>query len=328
MNILLFSPWAKSNPKSGISIYYDYLASRLEFKGHVVDLISNFEEFNHQKRYSFIFAPNANFSALKIFSSQLANFQVLSLHTDHLLDHGASRIKSFLVKKKYVRMYNLKSINSYFSNSSLLTEHIKELIRPHNFQNKTFFEAPHPIMRNLTTDNSPIKFSHFSLYVGEISPRKQIIKLAWIYWLRNVGREAPTLVIVGNSRRHGWKLKPLLILTRKIKYLGNLEDTSLNNLIAACSNVLLPSRFESYGLVINEALFFGKPIHVLDLPWTQMHRFSNYLVTSPSLIEMTKKMVSVDTYLELTTLPPQIQIEQEFDQALELILEQENREVN
>lgn len=65
---------------------------------------------------------------------------------------------------------------------------------------------------------------------------------------------------------HGEEYKTLLDLTKrleitdKVNFLGSLSRVEVNNYISKCNVFVLPSRFETFGVVFIEALAKGKPI--------------------------------------------------------------------
>jgi rhamnosyl/mannosyltransferase len=72
----------------------------------------------------------------------------------------------------------------------------------------------------------------------------------------------------GERRRHLATLIQLLGLGDRIGLPGFLPEADLNALLASCDTLCLPSleRTEAFGLVLLEAMRFGKPIVVGDIP--------------------------------------------------------------
>lgn len=112
----------------------------------------------------------------------------------------------------------------------------------------------------------------FFLYVGNIEPRKNIIKLIEAY--ENYADQTPdpaALLLVGGD---GWKNEGVVdrIEELKIKGYGILrpnryvEDEDLPALYSAAKATILISLHEGYGLPLVEAQACGSPVIASDLP--------------------------------------------------------------
>lgn len=107
------------------------------------------------------------------------------------------------------------------------------------------------------------------LFVGRLEPRKGADVLLAI--LPNILRTHPRIFVdlVGNhqiklpsgltERQHFLANCPAELQAR-VRFHGEIADEALRGLYQACDIVLVPSRFESFGLVLLEAMMFGKPV--------------------------------------------------------------------
>lgn len=98
--------------------------------------------------------------------------------------------------------------------------------------------------------NHPVRF----LFVGQLIPRKGVPELLDAFSQVPEGE----LYIAGAGR-----LRPLVnraVQGGRVTYTGHLDRSSLQRLYADSDVLVLPSRYEVWGLVINEALEHGLPI--------------------------------------------------------------------
>lgn len=112
----------------------------------------------------------------------------------------------------------------------------------------------------------------FILMVGTVEPRKghdAAIDAFEQLWASR-GADAPNLVIVG---RPGWKtdrlqarLRPHPAIAGRLMWFDNASDELLDLLYHACNGVIVPSYAEGFGLPVEEARGYRKPVLARDLP--------------------------------------------------------------
>lgn len=112
----------------------------------------------------------------------------------------------------------------------------------------------------------------FILMVGTVEPRKghdAAIDAFERLWASR-GTDAPNLVIVG---RPGWKTDRLQARLRshpaiagRLIWFDNASDELLDLLYQACNGVIVPSYAEGFGLPVEEARRYRKPVFARDLP--------------------------------------------------------------
>ena len=101
----------------------------------------------------------------------------------------------------------------------------------------------------------------FLLHVGTLQPRKNVPLL--LDALALLGRDDAPLVLVGGK---GWLYEAIfarvaaLGLERRVRFAGYVDDDDLPLWYNAAAALVLPSRYEGFGLPIVEALACGTPV--------------------------------------------------------------------
>ena len=101
----------------------------------------------------------------------------------------------------------------------------------------------------------------FLLHVGTLQPRKNVPLL--LDALARLGRDDAPLVLVGGK---GWLYDAIfarvaaLGLERRVRFAGYVDDDDLPLWYNAAAALVLPSRYEGFGLPIVEALACGTPV--------------------------------------------------------------------
>lgn len=132
----------------------------------------------------------------------------------------------------------------------------------------------HAKVESLHLGIDPLEFysrkpEDFILFVGRLHPSKGLDTLLRSFEL--LSREFPelSLVLVGDGPDES-RLRSLayqLGIQERIRFMGRVTDLSkLADLYSRCSVFVLPSWFESFGIVILEALASSKPVVASDIP--------------------------------------------------------------
>lgn len=115
--------------------------------------------------------------------------------------------------------------------------------------------VPNAVPRGATETNRrrphrPVRF----LFVGQLIPRKGIVELLDAFSQLPEGE----LYVAGDG-----ELRPLVDRAAeggRVTYVGHIDRAALQRLYADSDVLVLPSRYEVWGLVINEALEHGLPV--------------------------------------------------------------------
>lgn len=112
----------------------------------------------------------------------------------------------------------------------------------------------------------------YALHVGTLEPRKDLPTLleAWrVMRADSSGAAPPSLVLCGHF---GWKSDGLAPLVAEgveagwLHHFGYLEDRQVASLYRHAALVVMPSVYEGFGLPVVEAMRFGTPLLVSDIP--------------------------------------------------------------
>jgi glycosyltransferase involved in cell wall biosynthesis len=113
----------------------------------------------------------------------------------------------------------------------------------------------------------PLTPPPYILAVGSVTPRKAFDVLADA--LAELGDDAPQAVIAGPD---GWRADVIrrrvaeLGLEHRMRFLGRVDDVSLERLYRNSSLVCHPSIAEGFGIPCLEALGYGIPVVAADIP--------------------------------------------------------------
>lgn len=126
-----------------------------------------------------------------------------------------------------------------------------------------WFTTPPPEPAWLRAHGLP---EHYLLFVGTVEPRKNLpVLLAAHARLRADRSDVPPLVLAGPA---GWGADPgpPALGAGGVVRAGWLEDDELRSVVAGARALVLPSRYEGFGLPPLEALATGRPVVVSDIP--------------------------------------------------------------
>lgn len=109
---------------------------------------------------------------------------------------------------------------------------------------------------------------HYFVFVGTLEPRKNLPRLIDAYrQLRDESAERPELVLVGPP---GWGEQLELAgphgADGGVRVTGWLDDDELHAVVAGSCALVLPSRYEGFGLPALEAMASGVPVVAGDVP--------------------------------------------------------------
>lgn len=131
---------------------------------------------------------------------------------------------------------------------------------------------PTPIAHGTSSphDETPAETSKSLLFVGRLEPRKGLDTLIEAFTLAMSDLDPDvTLTLVGadtNTGPEGMSYRDHLLgacsrdVQARLRLAGWVSDEDLANLYATCAAVLIPSRYESFGLAAIEAMRYGKAV--------------------------------------------------------------------
>lgn len=121
----------------------------------------------------------------------------------------------------------------------------------------------HIIYSGISEEKSKVKCpAHFSkdtinlLFVGRFDPQKGVDYLLQAF--ARCRRRDIHLYLIGDNVIGGTHIEKKD--TRRLTFLGWVPHEEVGNYYAACDAVIMPSRWEAFGLVAVEAMKYGKPV--------------------------------------------------------------------
>ena len=100
------------------------------------------------------------------------------------------------------------------------------------------------------------------LYLGYLNPLKNIDQL--ILAVKQIDDPSIRLLIVGSGPAET-SLREIAQGDRRIKFLGYLDGQNKTDILQISNVVVLPTLADCWGLVVNEALYYGKPVITTSL---------------------------------------------------------------
>jgi glycosyltransferase involved in cell wall biosynthesis len=101
------------------------------------------------------------------------------------------------------------------------------------------------------------------LFVGRLEPHKGLVDLVEAFDRLRVENRAVSLIIAGDGSLSDWA-RHQASPERSIYYLGRLAGEQVWDAYEISDIFVLPSHFEPWGLVVNEAMAFGLPVIASD----------------------------------------------------------------
>jgi len=123
---------------------------------------------------------------------------------------------------------------------------------------------PGPLSRELSIEEMWPTAGTRLLYIGQLIQRKGVDRL--LHALSQLGSADWKLVLVGTGRDEV-NLRALtgkLQLANRVQFYGALANAEAMSVLSSADVLILPSRFDGYGAVVNEALSRGVPVICSD----------------------------------------------------------------
>jgi D-inositol-3-phosphate glycosyltransferase len=152
-----------------------------------------------------------------------------------------------------------------------------------------------------------INTPHLFVFVGRLEPLKAIDTI--LEAMTMIAQSQPDrfhdlelIVVGGNNSGSDPELERLKEITKtlhiasQVQFIGSQEHHRLRDLYAAASAVLMPSDYESFGMVALEAMASGTPViasEVGGLAYLVRHGETGFLVPSREPAELASRMVDI-----------------------------------
>ena len=235
--------------------------------------------------------------------------KVLEIH--HLrvifiaLIHNPVHIDSLSFRKINFEAFEIKFL-SMFQQVIVTSEYTAELLRKYTKELEINTVNPGIDIPAKINDSyiSNSKHTIKILSVGSLIPRKGIVVL--IEALSQLKEIKWELICVGNVNRNKEYVENIKMkissfnLIDRIKFTGNVSPQKLSKLFQSSDIFVLPSYFESYGMVLAEAMIYSLPIITTNagaIPYT-VSTNSAILIKPGSVNEMVEALYKLMTDIE------------------------------
>lgn len=172
-------------------------------------------------------------------------------------------IKSSLrkIKYKYLAFKYKNSINFFLLTGAKAIDYFKKA----GFKEDTFFDFGYFISNNASIDDNDDEMNNKIrlIYIGSLIERKGIdilfgalSKLPPHYLLDIIGG--------GVLKKNLMRLADELSITNRLIWHGEIKNIKIYQYIKKSDYLILPSHFDGWGVVVNEALVLGTPVIVSD----------------------------------------------------------------
>ncbi len=112
--------------------------------------------------------------------------------------------------------------------------------------------------------SNPINQSFQIVYLGQLIPRKQVDYLLFAFSRAHSGQAYLSIIGDGPEKPYLIQLALKLGVSERINWHGVLPNQEVRKIMSQSDLLVLPSRFDGWGAVINEALMAGIPVICTD----------------------------------------------------------------
>lgn len=137
----------------------------------------------------------------------------------------------------------------------------------------------------------------FILYGGRLSGEKgvDILIKGFALVIKDAPYSSLRLVIAGSGPKEKYlrSLVKALGIESKVKFLPFLPHNNFLNILARCSIFVLPSFYETFGIVVLEAMALGKPVIASNIPGPNeliQHGINGFLFPAGDFVELAKNI--------------------------------------
>lgn len=234
----------------------DEIGSALLYSKKVSKLLINMDldVLSLNERFSAYYPSKLNIP--KIFTTH--NPDAMGFYRKFAIKNNPINLFFFDIKKRFE-----ESVLSNSNRIVALNGNVKDYLNNKGFKNIDII--PNAINPNEYSDQGN---GNFILYTGRLSKVKGINYLIKAFLELGTEFEDTELLIVGSGPEEK-QLKENLKghkFENKIKFIPMLNKTKLKEYLSRCSVLVLPSLFETFGIVLIEAMASGKPVIASNIP--------------------------------------------------------------
>lgn len=200
-----------------------------------------------------------------------------------------------MVRWIYARLINRRALGALAIGEMARRDFIRWGVRaerihflPYSIQGLTVADMPRPVVAE-----NCVRF----LFLGVLCPRKATDVLLDAF--AHVTRTSPEarLDLVGYDQSNGGYAQQArrLGIDGAVSFLGSVPVARLPEAIARCDVLVLPSRFDGWGVVVNEAVSMGKAVIATDMCGAAHHLIvesvNGYRVAAENAAELADRML-------------------------------------
>lgn len=184
------------------------------------------------------------------------------------------RGKSYIAMIGGIHMANHKKAISYYKNAHHIIVHTeaqkKKLQKTLSLNEKDIMVVPLGVDTDIFCPSDTTSKKHELLYVGRISRLKQIeLCLETLAYVKKSGINDLSLRIIGpvSDVEYYRELKSIteaLDIAKSVVFMGPIEQSGLLPYYQNADLLMLPSKHESFGMVMVEAMACGTPVAALE----------------------------------------------------------------
>lgn len=291
--------------------YYDKIPSTRSEMGWNKDFqIKSYEKYiNHQefkinldelKKYIHILPGYGHPLLLKL-RNEFSKNGIKWIHWSEKASQGWKWYISY--PRKFLHSYY---VNKYALGALAIGEHAKKDFIKWGINENKIEILPYSFntMEKVKPDSEIIKFKanrKAFLFVGRLYPLKGIDLLIKAFTQTYKDHPEWCLILVGNEKE-GYNYRKLvsdLGIESQVLFRGVIPVQDISSAYYACEIFVLPSRYDGWGMVVNEAICCGLPVIVSDAVGASTHlatKDNGLIFKSADVIELANHMKAYENY--------------------------------
>jgi glycosyltransferase involved in cell wall biosynthesis len=195
--------------------------------------------------------------------------------------------------RKFAKKINNKALGVFAIGQKAKEDYLKKGV----FHEKVgvIYYSINPLKRKETKYLKNFLYKRKFIFIGELSKRKGVDILIRAFSKLNTSDWG--LIMIGRGKEE-IKYKALaknLKVLHKIRFLGNIEFSEINEFLSIADVLILPSRFDGWGVVLNEGASLGMPLIATDECGAAYHLIKNnnngFCIKANSVNDLMKSML-------------------------------------